>query len=159
MRTSGLEVAQHAGKCPWARHGPTPAAPTSRLCSEQRPQPQERPGHGGLRFQRTAEKLPLPQCFTVASGQKLQLALIRAPSASPSFQYAPRAVLPSYRCHVPSTREGRSRNPRSGFRLVFYFKLQEQRERCETEMGMEQVPATGEESSSLVCCVIVRHTP
>lgn len=51
----------------------------------------------------------------------------------------------------------------SSFRLhssgVFYFKLQQQKEHCKTEMGTEQVPATGPEPLSSMCCITARRSP
>lgn len=90
MWTWGPEVAQSTGKFPWAKHDRAPATPTSQPRSEQRLQLQEHPGNGGLQLQRPAQKLPLPQGFIVASGQKPQLALIRAGEVSkPAFSLCP----------------------------------------------------------------------
>lgn len=65
-------------------------------------------------------------------------------SVCPTGSFAPRTAAT---CRAPG--KGAAASLAQASRLVFYFKLQPQRERCETEMGTEQVPQQRERSPPL----------
>lgn len=154
-------MAQSAGKFPWARHDAAPAAPTSRLCARSSDSScRNAPGTEGSasrELQKSALYLSA-LLWQVAKNRSCPLSghlperrgQVRL--ASPSFHYAWREFCPLYCCHINILTQA------SQLQQCFILNFNNRRN-TETEMGTEQVPATGKESFSLVCCIIARYIP